>query len=194
MSSPTMRFRSERLSIADHPRRLACCAPRAAPADCKTVRVTHVDVGNVARRAARRACSAVLMNFSKRSSTWRRPSRTVTPLARSNSQAPRASRRSAVRRMPGLHQASLRGEITLRDHRLLAIGTGQLRAAPAGCGARRGVEQLAARIEQSALAPARRRDLLDHQHVSPRGQARCTLTASTQGIAWIARAHGSEIH
>ena len=30
--------------------------------------------------------------------------------------------------------------------------------------------------------------------VSPRGQARCTLTASTHGSVWIARAHRREIH
>ena len=39
-------------------------------------------------------------NRAKRSSIWRRPRRTVMPLSRSNSQAPRASSLTAVRRMP----------------------------------------------------------------------------------------------
>src|ERR1700722_13955609 len=47
MSRPTMRFLSERLSIAATIS--TCCRVRraAAPADCKTICITHVYVGNV---------------------------------------------------------------------------------------------------------------------------------------------------
>ena len=109
MSRPTIRLRSERLAIvAIVLVGLRARAAAAAPADGESVGVAHVDVGDVVARAARRASAAVRHEASKRSSTWRRPSRTVTPFARSNSQAPRASRRSAVRRMPASHEAPLR--------------------------------------------------------------------------------------
>src|SRR5580704_1004322 len=46
MSSPTMRFRSARLSIVS-PVAARAAGGSAAPADGKTVGVTHVDVGDV---------------------------------------------------------------------------------------------------------------------------------------------------
>src|ERR1700722_3935021 len=47
MSRPTMRFLSERLSIAATVLTFCPVRPASAPADCKTICITHVYVGNV---------------------------------------------------------------------------------------------------------------------------------------------------
>ena len=66
-------------------------------------------------RARRSACAPTATKRSKRSSTWRRPSRTVTPL--STVELPGAARIEPQRgeAHAGFDQAALRGEVALRD-------------------------------------------------------------------------------
>src|SRR5215469_1320621 len=162
ISRPTIRLRSARLSIATTLDTFAVRAV-AAPADGEPVRVTHVHVGNVLtalrdqlQRGAHEFLEALIDLAS--------------PQAHGDAvgeiELPRAARIEAHRRqaLPGLHEAPLGGEIALRDDRLLARRSFELREL------RRDVplvggEQLAACVEETALAPARGRGLLDDQHI-----------------------------
>jgi hypothetical protein len=97
---------------------------------------------------------------SMRASTSRRPRRTVTPFDSVISQAPRGSSLSAASRSPARAGAPARRGSAAR-RRLgagRAVEARQLRRQVP----RAAHEQLAARVEQAVLAPARRRDLLDH--------------------------------
>ena len=159
----------------------------AAPADGKAVGVAHVHVGDVLAALRRRASVRRVMNFSKRSSTWRLPKRTVTPLARSNSQAPRASRRSAVQAQPASQQPSLRARGSA------APPATPCRPGPESCASsggmwRSSVSNSSPRVLSSPRSPQRAAAVCSTTSTSsPRGQARCTLTASTHGSVWIAR-------
>src|SRR6516162_6816961 len=110
MSSPTMRLRSARLSI------VTAVLPRAAggvaaPADGEPVGVPHVHVGNVL---------ATLRNQLQRGvHEFLEALIDLAGAARIEPHGAQAQSR--------LHQASRRGEVTLRDHRLLARGAGELR-------------------------------------------------------------------
>src|SRR6516162_3684825 len=151
MSSPTMRLRSARLSI------VTAVLPRAAggvaaPADGEPVGVPHIHVGDVLA-ALRDQLQRGVHEFLE----------ALIDLASSQAhrdavgeiELPGAARIEPQRRQaqPRLQQASRRGEVALRHHRLLARGPGELREL------RRdvplvGVEQLAAGVEKPALAPA----------------------------------------
>src|SRR5580700_10820549 len=121
-----MRFLSERLSIATTV--ATCCRVRraAAPADCKTVCITHVYVCNVV--------AALSHEFQRRSDEF---VESLVDLAAAEPdghavgqvELPGAAgiephRRQAQSR---LLQPPLGCQITLRHFRLLALGTGELR-------------------------------------------------------------------
>ena len=131
-------FRSERLAI----RITSCPLPSpasvrrtAAPADRKSIGVAHVDVGDVGGALADQR--AAPPSGSARSA--RRPAggrgAPHTPLSSCSSQAPRASSRSACRRMPDFHEAPLHGEIARRPRRLRCL------AGPTSCGSSGGTRR-----------------------------------------------------
>src|SRR3984885_5946365 len=191
MSSPTIRLRSLRLSIVAAVVGTVM-AGAAAPADGETVGVAHVHVGDVLgalRDELQRGVHELL--------------EALVDLP------PSQAHRDAVGEieLPGaagiephrgeaharLHEPSLGGEIALRHQRFLAVRTRQLRQL------RRhvpliGGEQLAARVEQPALAPARRRALLDHQHREPArpGALHAHRVHPRQGVD--TGAHRREVH
>src|SRR6516164_1338741 len=164
MSSPTMRLRSARLSI------VTAVLPRAAgsvaaPADGEPVGVPHVHVSNVLatlrdqlQRGVHEFLEA-LIDLAPAQAHGDAVGKIHLPgAARIEPHGAQAQSR--------LHQASRRGEIALRDHRLLARGARELRELR-GDVPLVGVEELAAGVEEPALAPARRGALLDHQHIEP---------------------------
>src|SRR5579862_106286 len=164
MSRPTMRFRSERLSIVTT---FASRAARggAAPADGKPVCVAHVHVGNVLAALADELERGVHEFFE-----------TLIHLAPTQAhgdavaevELPGAAcvQAHGDEAQPGLQQPAFRREIAARHQRLLAVRPAELRQLRRHV-ALVGIEQLTAGVEQSLLTPARRRGLLDDQHVEP---------------------------
>src|SRR5580698_7264561 len=162
MSRPTMRFLSERLSIAAT---ISACRRVwrvATPADRKTVCITHVYVCNVV--------AALSHEFQRRCDEF------VESLIDLAAAEPHGDPVCQIE-LPGaagiephcrqaqsrLLQPPLRCQITLRHFRLLAFGTGELREL------RRdmpfiGGEQLAPCIQQAPLTPTGRCHLLDDEH------------------------------
>src|SRR6185437_3997287 len=176
MSSPTMRFLSERLSIAtailgrlkSRRKRAEGVLLRgrngaATPADCEPVGVPHVHVLNVVAalgdQLQRRRHEFLEPHIELAAAEpHRHPVRQI--------EFPRAARIQAHGRhpQPRLQQPALHGQVLLRDDSFLAIRPGQLcelRRDVALCGG----EQLAATVEQTGGAPTCRRHLLDHQNV-----------------------------
>src|SRR5207244_12193145 len=162
ISRPTIRFRSERLSIAATV--VGCTVSRvAAPADGKSVCVTHVHVCNV--------LAALRHQLERRRDEFLETLVHLPPAephgdAVREVELPGAARIETQRRQTQarLLQPALRREIALRHGRLLAFGPRQLRQL------RRyvplvGRKQLAASVEQAVLAPARGGNLLDDEHI-----------------------------
>src|SRR5580658_6136884 len=191
MSRPTIRLRSARLSIVSTFARGAVRSG-AAPADGKPVCVPHVHVGDVLAALADELERGLHEFFEA-----------LVHLAAAETHGhavgkiklPGAARIEAHGReaQPRLHQTAFGGEIALCHLRLLAGGTfqlGELR----GDVARIVIEQLTARVEQAALAPARRRGLLDHQHREPAwpGALDADRIHPRQGVDGAP--HGREIH
>src|SRR5689334_14678337 len=165
MSSPTMRLRSARLSI------VTAVLPRAAggvaaPADGETVRVPHIHVGNVLT-ALRDELQCGVHEFLE--ALIDLPSSQAHRDAVGEIDLPGAARIEphGAQAQACLQQASFGREVALRHQGLLARGPGELRELRRNV-ALIGVEQLAARVEQSPLAPARRGGLRDD---SPIGRA-----------------------
>ncbi len=193
MSSPTMRLRSERLSIlasvVARAMRAACPASRWQSRCCSACRRRRCR-----RRAARRASIAVIMKRSKRSSTWRLPRRTVMPLARSSSQAPRSSSRRAPSGACPPRSGALRRRDSARRRPPACPRDPRAAQARAECGVA-SLANSSPRVLSSPLSPQRAAATCSTTStVSPRGQARCTLTASTQGSACDRAPHRLEIH
>src|ERR1700756_316386 len=166
MSRPTMRFRSERLSIVTT-FATGSARGRAAPADGKPVCVAHVHVRNVV--------AALGDELQRGEHEFLEALVHLAPPqphgdAVGQIELPGAARIEAQRREPQsrLRQAPLGGEIALRHHRLLALGTLEPRQLRWNV-VRVGIEELSAGVEEPALAPAGRGTLLDDQHgKSPR--------------------------
>src|SRR6185312_14776004 len=183
MSSPTMRFLSERLSIATailvrlmNPTPLARRTHRAqavffrcgnggaaAPPDCEPVGVPHVHVLNV--------IAALGHQLQRRRHEFLEPLIELAPAephrhAIRQIEFPRAACVQAHRRHPQsrLQQPALNRQVLLGDDGFLAIRPGQLGELWRNVALRR-CEQLAAPVEQPAGAPTRGRHLLDHQNV-----------------------------
>src|SRR5579863_352368 len=188
MSRPTIRLRSVRLSI------VTTFAVRgvAAPADCKTVCVPHVHVSDVLgaladelQRGIHESLEALI--------------HLAAPEAHRHAvgevELPGAARIEAhgAQTQPRLHQAPFRGQVALRHQRLLAGWPLELRELGRDV-VRIGIEELAAGVEQAALAPARRRGLLDHQHREPArpGALDAHRIDPRQGVDGAA--HRGEIH
>src|ERR1700722_10328927 len=162
MSRPTMRFLSERLSIATTVP--ASCGVRrvTAPADCKTVCITHVYVCNVVAALShefQRRCDEFVEPFIDLA-TAEPHGHAVCQIELPGAAGIEPHRRQAQSR---LLQPPLRCQITLRHFRLLAFGTGELREL------RRdmtliGGEQLAPCIQQAPLTPTGCCRLLDDEH------------------------------
>src|SRR5262252_3130950 len=161
MSSPTMRLRSARLSI------VTARLPRAtggvaAPADGEPVRVPHIHVGDVLA-ALRDQLQRGVHEFLEALIDLP-PSEThghsVGEIDLPGSARIEAHRGQAQTR---LQQAAFGSEVALRNQRLLPRWAFELRElrwhVPLG-----GIEQLAAGVEQAALAPTSRRGLLDDQY------------------------------
>src|ERR1700761_7705266 len=151
MSSPTIRFRSERLSI---PATVFFSTVRrsAPPSDCKTVRVAHVDIGDIVPTL----CDELQSRVDEFVEPFvDLPSSQPHGHAVGQIEFPGAACIQAHRGQPQtcLCQPTLRAQVTLRDERLLTIGPGELRQL------RRHVrlvlgKQLAAGVEQAVVAPA----------------------------------------
>src|SRR3977135_2398660 len=114
MSSPTMRFLSERLSIpATVFFSTVCCS--APPSNCKPVRVAHVDIGDIVSSLSDELQSCVNEFFEPfinlpASQPYRDSIRKI--------EFPRAPCIEAHRSQAqsGLYEPSLRGQISLRYH------------------------------------------------------------------------------
>jgi hypothetical protein len=104
------------------------------------------------------------------------PRRTCTPLSRRADQAPRCVELEGRERRPP-RPAGLDRDIALRDLRLAALGSRELRQLRQGYGGARSDEQLAAAVEQAVLAPAGGRDLLLGHRDLPGRAARLALHA-----------------
>src|SRR3984957_12785200 len=161
ISRPTMRLRSVRLSIVilTPP---GAARRRAAPAYGKTVGVTHVHVRDV--------LTALAHELQRRThESFEAFIHLVAPEAHTHPvgelELPGTAGVEAHRRKPQarLHEPPLRGEVALRHHGFLALRPLELRELGRNVPLLR-VEQLAARVKETALAPARRRGLLHHQH------------------------------
>src|ERR1700730_11241481 len=119
MSSPTIRFLSERLSIPATVFFSTVCRS-APPSNCKPVRVAHVDIRDIAASLSDELQSCVNEFF--------KPFINLAP-SQADSDAigqiefPGAPGIEAHCRQPqsGLYEPSLRGEVTLRNDRLLAL-------------------------------------------------------------------------
>src|SRR6185437_6943132 len=212
MSSPTMRFLSESLSIATailvrlmNPTPLArrthsaqavllrCGnSGAAAPTDCEPVGVPHVHVLNVIAalghqlQRRRHEFLEPLIELAA-AEPHRHPVRQI--------EFPRAARVQPHRRhaQPRLQQPALHGQVLLRDHRFLAVRPGQLRQlrrnVPLRC-----CEQLATTIEQPVGAPTCGRYLLDHQNVEAARPRALHAHRIDPGDLVECLAHGREIH
>src|SRR6201996_8853542 len=124
MSSPTMRFLSERLSIPATVFFSTVCRS-APPSNCKPVRVAHVDIGDIAASLSDELQSCV--------DEFVKPFVDLAPSqpdgdAVRQIEFPGAARIQAHRgqSQSGLDEPSLRREVTLRHNRLLALRTRQL--------------------------------------------------------------------
>src|SRR3954452_923139 len=191
MSSPTMRFRSERLSIP--PTVFFRSVGRsAAPSNCKPVRVAHVDIGDIAAFLSDELQSCV--------------DKLVKPFIDLAASQPD---RHAVRQIEfprpagvephrgqsqsGLDEPALRRQVTLRHGCLLALRAREL--GQLGWDVTLILrKQLAARVEKPALAPARRGHLLYDQHMQAT-RPRALHTDSVNPGQCVDRfAHRIEIH
>src|SRR5580704_386415 len=192
MSRPTIRFRSERLSIAATLTAPGVAGAAAAPADGKTVCVTHVDVGDFL---------AALGDELQRGTHEFLESLVHLAASETHGDAvgeielPGAARIEPQRRhaQTRLRQASGGGEVALRYGRLLVDGAGELRELGRNV-ATVAREQLAARVDQPVVAPARRGGLFHDQHVqAPRPGALHTHRIHP-GKRVDRAPHGGEIH
>src|SRR4029077_2866874 len=145
MSSPTMRFRSERLSIVP-PFATGSARGRAAPADGKSVCVAHVHVGNVLAALCDELQSGE-HEFLEALVHLAPPQPYVVAVGQI--ELPGAARIEAQRRepQPRLRQAPLGGELTLRHRRLLPLGPLEPRQLRWNV-VRVGVEELSAGVEE----------------------------------------------
>src|ERR1700749_2964288 len=126
ISRPTMRFRSDRLSI---PATASTCRGMrrvAAPADCKTVGITHVYISNVV--------AALSHEFQRRCDEFVEPLVDLAaaephghPVCQIELPGTAGIEPHCRQAQTGLLQPPLRRHITLRHFRFLALGTGQLR-------------------------------------------------------------------
>src|SRR5882672_4096642 len=164
MSSPTIRFLSERLSIPATVFFSTVCRS-APPSNCKPVRVAHVDIRDIAASLSDELQSCVY-EFFKPFINLASPE--TDRHAIRQFEFPGTARIEAHRGQPqsGLYEPPLRREVTLRYNRLFTLWTRQL------CELGRHValvlrEQLTARVEQPGLAPASRCYLLNHEHMEP---------------------------
>src|SRR5215472_17517003 len=163
MSWPTIRLRSERLSIAATFPASGVARAAAAPADGKPICVTHVDVGDF--------LAALGDELQRGAHELLEPLIHLAP-SQAHSDAvgeiefPGAARIEPQRRQaqPRLRQPPGGGEIALRHGRLLVGGTGELGELRRNV-ARIHREQLAAGVDQALLAPAGGGGLLDDQHI-----------------------------
>ena len=106
------------------------------------------------------------MNFSKRSSTWERPSRTVMPLARSSCHAPRGIEPQRGQAQCRPVAAALGREITLCDLGLGALRPGQLRESRwEAADARRKESSLG--VDEPVRPPSGGGHLLHYEHRQP---------------------------
>src|SRR5215468_9549079 len=161
MSSPTIRLRSARLSIvtAVLPR---CAGGVAAPANGETVRVPHIHVGDVLAALRDQLQRGVHEFFEALIDLPPSESHghSVGEIDLPGTARIEAHRGQAQTR---LQQAAFGREVALRNQRLLPRRAFELRElrwhVPLV-----GIEQLAARVEQAALAPTSRRGLLDDQY------------------------------
>src|SRR5579863_1536414 len=158
ISRPTIRFRSERLSIVCPIRHRV--AGVAAPADGKSVGVTHIHVGDVLA-ALGNELQCGCHEFLEALIDLAPPQAHGDAIGEIKFPGAACIQAHGGAAQPRLQQAALRGEVALRHLRLLAAGSGELRQL-GGNVALVGIEQLAARIEEPALAPAGRGALLDH--------------------------------
>src|SRR5580692_6957885 len=191
MSRPTMRFRSVRLSIVIP---VTGCAVRgrAAPADGKTVGVPHVHVRDVLTSLAdelQRGTHEAFEPFIHLVA----PEPHAHPVG--ELELPGAAGIQTHRREPQarLHQAPLRREVTLRHHGFLAFRPLQLRQLR-GDVPLIGVEELATRVEEPTLAPARRGRLLHHQHRQPARPGALDAHPVHPGKRVDRAAHVREVH
>src|SRR5215469_13880730 len=145
MSSPTMRFRSARLSIVTTLRTRSVRAV-TAPADGKPVRVPHIHVGNVLA-ALRDELQRGVHEFLEALVHLPPAQAHRDPVGEIEFPGAAGIEPHGSESQPRLHEPSGGGEVALRDHLFLARRTLELREL------RRdmtlvGVEQLAAGIEQ----------------------------------------------
>src|SRR5215472_10090678 len=192
MSSPTIRFRSERLSIAATFPASGVAGAAAAPADGKPVCVTHVDVGDFLtalgdelQRGAHEFLEA-LVDLA--------PSEAHGD-AVGEIELPGAARIEPQRRHPQSRRSQPpgRGEIALRHRRLLVRGAGQLGELGGNvAGVRR--EQLAAGVDEALVAPAGGGGLFDDEHVESArpGALHAHRVHPREGVDRAP--HGREIH
>src|ERR1700751_4978194 len=164
MWSPTLRLRSARLRI------VTVRLPRtrggvAAPADGETVRVPHIHVGNVLA-ALRDELQRGVHEFLEALIDLPPPQAHGDSVGEIDLPGTARIEAHGAEAQPRLQQSAFGSQVALRDQGLLARGPRDLREL------RRhvplvGVEQLAAAVEKTALAPARRRGLLDDEYIEP---------------------------
>src|SRR5579872_2682144 len=190
MSRPTMRFLSDRLSIPTTAFFGAVC--RAPPADRESVGVPHVHVRDIA--------AALSHEPQSRIDEFVEPFVDLPPPqphgdAVGQIEFPCAARIQPHRRQTqtGLDEPTLRSQIPLRDHRLLALRPRE------SCQLGWHValvlrEQLATRIQQTAIAPARRGDLFNHQHAQSARPGALHTDGIDPGERMNRASHLTEIH
>ncbi len=155
----------------------------ALPANCKTIRVTHIDVIHLTRQLRAACCREPRRSARCAASTLFAPSRTCNPVLSGEAPRHRAHRASGHGRHAAMLELLLQLEITCR-HLSPPCRPGRAGGATPRARGRHRQEQLAVSIQQAALAPAGDRGLLRHGHAADvPGQLRRTSALATHGSA-----------